>query len=340
MKILVIGDMHVKANNEIESTLMFDKIYEILLREKPLYVVCLGDTLDTHEHINMGPLKRAINFFHKISQLTTHLFILVGNHDRPNNMAFLTEDSPFIALKVWPNVTVVDKVITKDKLDFVPYVPVGRFMEALETENITSETISNYKLVFAHQEFRGCKMGAIESIHGDEWNPSFPLCISGHIHDYQIIQQNMIYPGTPIQLGYGSAPSKGVMMVTVSSGNEEITYDFIDLGLPKKMIVHITPDELANYKLPENCFVKLVCKGDTKVIREIAKRDSVKEMLKSNRVRLSIQEDRTKNTPLGLSIQTKTETTVPFQKRLFDTIKTQTTEIQNLFENIFGRVNL
>jgi DNA repair exonuclease SbcCD nuclease subunit len=340
MRILVVGDQHFENKNELETNLMCDRIYEILLKEQPIYVVLLGDALHTHEIIHMGPLKRAIGFFHRVSQLTSHLFILIGNHDRINNTSFLSEDSPFMACKLWPNTTVVDKVVVKDSLAFVPYVPNGRFHEALLSERINSENIKDYKVIFAHQEFKGCKMGAITSVNGDEWPSNYPLCISGHIHDYQEVQPNLVYPGTPIQLGYGVPPSKGVMMMDIPNDGSDITYSFHDLGLPKKMIVHLTPEELSKYELPENCFIKLVCKGDTKVIREIIKMDSVKEMLKSNRVRLSIQEDRSKSAPLGVSnysSSSKAET-IPFQKRLYDTVKTQDENVQKLFESIFGQI--
>lgn len=340
MRILVVGDQHFENKNELETNLMCDRIYEILLKEQPMYVVLLGDALHTHEIIHMGPLKRAISFFHRVSQLTSHLFILIGNHDRINNTSFLSEDSPFMACKLWPNTTVVDKVVIKDSFVFVPYVPNGRFHEALLSEHINPENIKDYKVIFAHQEFKGCKMGAITSVNGDEWPVNYPLCISGHIHDYQEVQPNLVYPGTPIQLGYGVPPSKGVMMMDVPNDGSDITYSFHDLGLPKKMIVHLTAEELSKYELPENCFVKLVCKGDTKVIREIIKMDSVKEMLKSNRVRLSIQEDRSKSAPLGVSnynASSKAET-IPFQKRLYDTVKTQDENVQKLFESIFGQI--
>lgn len=340
MRILIVGDQHFENKNELETNLMCDRIYEILLKEQPMYVVLLGDALHTHEIIHMGPLKRAIAFFHRVSQLTSHLFILIGNHDRINNTSFLSEDSPFMACKLWPNTTVVDKVVVKDSLVFVPYVPNGRFHEALLSEHINCENINDYKVIFAHQEFKGCKMGAITSINGDEWPSNYPLCISGHIHDYQEVQPNLVYPGTPIQLGYGVPPSKGVMLMDIPNDGSDITYTFHDLGLPKKMIVHLTPEELSKYELPENCFIKLVCKGDTKVIREIVKMDSVKEMLKSNRVRLSIQEDRSKSAPLGVSnynASSKAES-IPFQKRLYDTVKTQDESVQKLFETIFGQI--
>ncbi len=53
----------------------------------------------------------------------------------------------------------------------VPYVPPGRFVEALNI--IDNEWWKNVNCIFAHQEFYGCKMGAIESIEGDKWDHSF-----------------------------------------------------------------------------------------------------------------------------------------------------------------------
>jgi DNA repair exonuclease SbcCD nuclease subunit len=344
MRILVIADTHFENKNEIETNMMCDKIYEIVLNNKPDIVVSLGDNLHTHEHIGMSPLKRAIKFLHTLSQMCAHLYVLIGNHDRPNNTAFLTEDSPFTACKLWRNITIVDKVYTaeynKTKLAFVPYVPIGRFMEALATENVTEENINEYSIIFAHQEFKGCKMGAMLSVNGDEWKPEYPMCISGHIHDHQHLQGNILYPGTPYQISYGSAPSKGVLMVEIKD-NKEISYEYYDLKLPKKMIVHLTPDELSKYTLPENCFVKLVCKGESKAIKEVTKLDSVKELLKNPRVKLAIQEDRSKISVNGVSIDlgptNKTET-IPFQKRLFDMVNNQNDDIKTLFKNLFGEL--
>ncbi len=127
----------------------------------------------------------------------------------------------------------------------------------------------------------------------------------------------------------------------METGVSDINYEYYDLKLPKKMIVHLTPDELSKYTLPENCFVKLVCKGESKAIKEVTKLDSVKELLKNPRVKLAIQEDRSKISVNGVSIDlgptNKTET-IPFQKRLFDMVNNQNDDIKNLFKNLFGEL--
>jgi len=354
MKILVIGDPHFKHNNEIETNMMCDKIYQIVLEQKPDIIVDLGDTLDTHSHIDMNPLNRATKFLFQLSQMSSHLYVLIGNHDRPNNTDFLTEASPFSSCKIWPNTSIVDKVCIGEhqgfKFIFVPYVPVGRFSEALETKKITSENINDYNIVFAHQEFKGSKMGAIVSVSGDEWPVSYPMCISGHVHGHQKLQDNLEYVGTPIQHAFGDATPKGVMMITIkeqsdskiedrdSIQNSKISYEYFDLNLPKKMIVHISPEQLSTYTLPDNCFVKLVCSGDSKVIREITKLDSVKELLKNPKVKLSIKEDRSKINIGGtvLSLNPVKAETIPFQIRLKNTFQNQNDDIKILFKNIFG----
>ncbi len=73
--------------------------------------------------------------------------------------------------------------------------------------------VENVNCIFAHQEFYGCKMGAIESIEGDKWDHSFPLVISGHIHSEQRPQKNIFYPGSVIQHAFGESEDNGLLLL-------------------------------------------------------------------------------------------------------------------------------
>jgi DNA repair exonuclease SbcCD nuclease subunit len=350
MKIFVIGDPHFKSKNALETDEMCIKIYELLIQEKPDFIVVLGDVLDTHETIHVGPLCRATEFLHKLSKMSNHLFVLIGNHDRMNNSVFLTTDSPFNACKSWENTTIVDKVFPKQIKDkhflFVPYVPTGRLVEALATESIDSENINQYSIVFAHQEFKGCTMGAITSNEGDEWNATWPLCISGHIHDFQELQSNLIYPGTPVQHSYGDSANKAVMILEDSDTSD--TSDTsgvwqrrrVNLGLPKKLTIHLTTEELVDYILPENSFVKLIVKGESDKVKEIMKLEKVKDLLKNERIKLSIQEYKKKKDDLqiGTSLLSEVMSTkfVPFQERLQKVIHGEKEEVKQAFSKLFG----
>jgi DNA repair exonuclease SbcCD nuclease subunit len=345
MKIFVIGDPHFKSKNALETSEMTIKIYEHILNEKPDFIVVLGDVLDTHETVHVGPLCRATEFLFKLSKMSQHLYILIGNHDRVNNSVFLTTESPFNACKSWEHTTVVDKVVVDEvnehKFLFVPYVPTGRLMEAFNTEDINSENISEHCIVFAHQEFKGCSMGIITSNEGDEWDKDWPLCISGHIHDYQELQHHLIYPGTPSQHGYADSPNKAVMILEIED-KFTIHKRRINLGLPKKITVHIESEELLEYKLPENSFVKLVVTGESDKVREMLKLDKVKALLASERIKLSIQERKKKKNDLeiGASLLSEVISTkfVPFQERLSKVLSGEKEEIQTLFTKLFGTI--
>ena len=311
MKIFVIGDPHFKSKNALETTEMANKIYEHILEVKPDFIVVLGDVLDTHETIHVGPLCRATEFLFRLSKLSNHLYILIGNHDRPSNQTFLTTESPFNACKSWEKTTVVDTVVQMEyqgkKFLLTPYVPTGRLMEAFATVNVDEENIDDYDLVFAHQEFKGCSMGTITSNEGDEWKVEWPLCISGHIHEYQELQPNMIYPGTAIQHAFGDSPNKAVMLVEDNGENTNVSNSTslwsikrIKLGLPKKIIVHLSTEELVDYVVPENSFVKLVVTGESDKVREVMKLDKVKELLSNERIKLSIQEYKKKKNDIDI----------------------------------------
>jgi DNA repair exonuclease SbcCD nuclease subunit len=222
MKALIIGDPHFKVKNAEESQKMCNAIYQICEKENFDFIVDLGDTLDTHETMHLDPFNSAITFLQKLS-VYAPVYVIIGNHDRPNNSVFCTQEHPFNALKFWPRVKVIDdtllEIIQGYKFMFVPYVPPGRFEEALNRVTDFADgklQPINWKdditCIFAHQEFKDAKMGAIKSVEGDTWPLDYPFTISGHIHDYDYLQSNIIYTGSPIQHGYGDKPDKAVMI--------------------------------------------------------------------------------------------------------------------------------
>ena len=269
-RIFVIGDPHFKINNVEETDEMTSKILHKLDQVKPDAVVCLGDVLDRHETIHVNPLLRSIDFFQKISA-KYKLYILIGNHDRPSNQVFLTDEHPFSALKHWNNTTIVDRVVSdtiqNKEFLFVPYVPTGRFMEAIQT-HVKDNNISGYSCIFAHQEFFGAKMGIVESKDGDRWSTENPLVISGHIHDFDELASNIIYTGTPIQHSFGDRDDKRVFLFTFENGG--VKYEPYDLDLPKKKIVKISFSEIDHLKkLNPKYHYKIIISGTPEELRTI-----------------------------------------------------------------------
>lgn len=272
-----IGDLHFKTNNIDETNLMCESILNEIKQNKCDGIVVLGDVLDRHATVNTSVLTRAIKFLNELRKISK-LYVLIGNHDLKSNDQFFSEDHPFLALRYWDNTILVDKVvddyINDKRFIFCPYVPPNRFHEALSH-------IDNYKTatcIFAHQEFYGCNLGAQKSEHGDKWSIDEPFVISGHIHDYQRLD-NILYIGTPIQHTYSDSIERYIGYVDFD------TFDIRLISLSnviKKKIVHIHCDDLNNYIVENDPMMKIKAKIKCEINQSniLNKHPKVVEMVK------------------------------------------------------------
>lgn len=283
IKILVIGDPHFKVTNCHDTTLMSTNIINIAKLQKPDLIVVLGDILDRRERIDMLPLVNAVDFLHQCQDISP-LYVLIGNHDRMNNHSFIPNQHPFIALKYWQNTTVVDEcktlIINNVKLTFVPYTPPGQFKNNLNNINWQDSHI-----IFCHQEFKGCQMGSIKSIHGDEWDTKDPYIISGHIHDYQILQNNILYIGTPIQHKFGENENKFIGLFSITNKtytHDNIVFDKINLNCPIKKIIHLTIDQLNKFSLDDHIEAKIIIHCEPTDIKLLNKHPKILDLSKKN----------------------------------------------------------
>lgn len=311
VKALVIGDPHFKTHFPIEGQLFIDAISKLLQTIDPDFIVVLGDILDTHNVIHQSPFKQAIEFLDTLRK-KAKTFVLIGNHDRPNNSDFLSDKHPFVSVKHWDNIVIVDNVVISNDFLFVPYVPPNRFMEAIQTKNVI---LSNIKAIFAHQEFKGAQMGAIKSEIEEGWDCDKPLVISGHIHDFQILE-NVIYIGTPYQQTFGDSGSKCICLFDF---NDDITYEKIDLGLPKKIILHKTIDEIEDLIIDTSQQCKLVIHADYHEWETYKKNKRFIQKLKNiqERAKVVFELSRQKIN----KIQMNTNKQLSFKEQLFTVLK-------------------
>jgi DNA repair exonuclease SbcCD nuclease subunit len=277
-KILFIGDPHFKIKNVEYIPLFISKITTIVESNTLDFVVIAGDVLDNHDRVDVEPLNLAINFILQVSQ-KIKTFILVGNHDYKNNQQFLTDHHWMNAFKHWNNVVVVDQVVQLNEFLFVPYVPPGRFLEALKTK-ISIEDLNKFKAIFAHQEFFGCKMGPITSTDGDKWKKKWPLVVSGHIHNKQWSQSNIYYPGSCVQHAFGQSIENTVSILTFEE--DELSYEEIDLKMPKLLIKYMSVDDALKplkFKNKEFRKYKIVLQGTQEEFQTFKKNKRYKELL-------------------------------------------------------------
>lgn len=220
VRILTIGDPHIRTS-EVEFTdLMLKEIVDIATREQPDAIVVLGDTLHTNNNIDANPLSRAVRWLRKLQDIAP-LILLIGNHDikHKEHRIDLQEEPehPFVALRWWNNTTVVDKPTLFKVRDHTflaaPYVPDGQYHECISSYLTTEVTA-----YFSHNAFYGVryKLNQPPDECGDVWPTTRKLMICGHIHTYQWVSENLVFVGTPGQQDHGEPQDKGVMIFTFS----------------------------------------------------------------------------------------------------------------------------
>jgi len=278
MKLAAIGDTHFRVDNINIVDILIDELIRILSERKPDIIVLLGDVLHDHERLHTIALNRAYSLIDQLRKIAP-TYVLVGNHDMINHDQFLTDQHWMNAMKMWSNVTIVDKVIHEEihGYDFIfsPYVAPGRFVEALVTNKFPWV---DSDIIFAHQEFAGCKMGAIVSEIGDKWNIDSPFVVSGHIHSKQSPQENIFYPGSSMQVAYGETEKNIVFIIELEEnelGERERREEEIILNIPRKRILYIDSSEFENFTISnDKDIIKLTVKGsyeDFKLLKKTVK---------------------------------------------------------------------
>lgn len=224
MKVLFIGDPHLKINRFDLAKQFLTWINEVIKVHKPDLVVNLGDTFDTHAVVRSEVLTEFLNHVVETNKTCPYIYLL-GNHDmyKPN-------DNKYHALKHLKGkikeFTIIDELINLHGMTFVPYVH--------NPEDFPKQTLS---LCVAHQTFKGADFGDITtkdgvdacSVNGAE------VIISGHIHKRQRMDNSaaggpeVIYCGSPFSQSSSDINQiKGVSIFDTDTYEEE----FIVCPLP------------------------------------------------------------------------------------------------------------
>jgi len=359
LTLLAIGDPHFKGDNGAETAAMDTQLRTLISRNSPDVIVVLGDILHKHEKVDLHPFHRAQAFLeglHASMGPDCTLIILIGNHDRPHNKVYLTDEHVFGPLKQWSRTHVIDTVQRLEMKGFhfvaAPYVEAGRFREALAT--VGAADAENYQLhgvdvVLAHQEFHGAKMNTITSHEGDPWPETAPLCISGHIHDYQRLQSNLIYTGTPIQHGYADTQDKTISLFTLYSPqtphesspssscdrspiSERLkwTEQRITLQIPRRIQVTLTPEQLMTYVPPTDTHVKIKLEIDAARVDAVMKLPEVQTLL-ARGVRIIAMPTITNPVVSLIPIAVRK----PFHQRLAEAIALCEVDVRNISQALF-----
>jgi DNA repair exonuclease SbcCD nuclease subunit len=276
-RLLLIGDQHIRHDNLHAVQRLETWLSEQWRHEGFTHIVLMGDLLDRHTHVEQPLLARADRLLRHILSLdpSIHLIVLCGNHDMAHNQVFLTPDHWLIVYQHngLERLTIVDKptqVPTLNGLLFMPYVPDGRFIEALDSSY--PDWKARFTALFCHQSFTNIQSIGHLLKDADTWLSEYPLAISGHIHDSHWASANLLYTGSYIPVSNGESNDKRLWLVDYDCQRHLLT---TPRSLPVNFLLRTTIEVnqpadvmtiLQDKPLDPNQHTRLVIKGTAEQI--------------------------------------------------------------------------
>lgn len=192
MRVIYVGDPHVKFNNLEDCEKLMHFLVDMILKYQPDRVVILGDLLHTHYVIRLEVLDFWDAWLDVLSE-ACDLFVLEGNHDQYGDA-----DASMGAIRVFKRMRkktlhIIDTAQTHGIFAYLPYIhDKAKFVDLAN-----HQLQYGAKVLVCHQTFDGATyengMFAPDGIA--LCDIQYDVVISGHIHTYQRFG-SLIYPGT------------------------------------------------------------------------------------------------------------------------------------------------
>lgn len=259
MKFVHLSDLHLgKRVNEYsmieDQKYILTKIIGIIDNENPDGVIIAGDIYD-----KAVPSAEAVqlfdNFLVSLSKRKLQVFVISGNHDSPERIAFASKIMDASGIHMSPvydgnivPISMTDEfgIVNIYMLPFIKPVHVRRFCEdeiktytdaikyVISKMNLNSD---NRNVLVTHQFVTGAKRSESEEISvggTDNVDASvferFDYVALGHIHSPQNCGSNKIrYCGTPLKYSFSEANDKKSVTVVELSEKGNTTYRTVEL---------------------------------------------------------------------------------------------------------------
>ncbi len=327
MKFIHLSDLHIgKKVNEFsmleDQKYIFEKIISIIEQQKIDGVFIAGDVYD-----KSIPSREAVqvfdDFLTKIVSKNIPVFVISGNHDAAERIAFgaeLMKQSKVYFSPVFDGN--VSEIILKDEygeiaiylLPFIkpatvrPYysdVEINSYNDAVKTviEHININK-NRRNILIAHQFVTGAEksnsedisVGGIDNVDADVFD-NFDYVALGHIHKPQYVGRETIrYCGTPLKYSFSEVNHKKSVSIVTLKQKGNISIEKIDL-IPQKDMCEIKGyyqeiTALCYYKnINVQNYMHIILKDEQDIVDAIAKLRSIYP----NIMRLDYDNKRTQN---------------------------------------------
>ena len=236
MKFIHLSDLHLgKRLNEFsmveDQDFILKEIYSIISEEEPDFVIIAGDIYD-----KSVPSAEAVHLFDgfltKTAERTGHIFVISGNHDSAERIAFgshIMEKSGIHMSPVFDG-NIVPTILHDEYGDFGVYmlpfikpVTVRRYFPDNIIESYTDAVnaavdamnvdFTRRNIIIAHQFVTGAmksdseevSVGGLDNVESSAFD-GFDYVALGHIHSPQNVGSERIrYCGTPLKYSFSEA---------------------------------------------------------------------------------------------------------------------------------------
>ena len=330
MKFIHMADMHFDIpftvlNNRnklgekrrLEQREAFRKIINYIKENKIEYLFIAGDLYE-NEYIRKTTIEYINSLFKEIPN--TKIYITPGNHD------------PYINNSMYKNFNWNDNVyifgseiemIENEECDIYGFGFDNFYRRNSDVENIEIKNTSKINILITHGTLNG---GTIEDM---EYNPlnkntlknlGFDYIALGHIHklDYNSEEnQRIVYPGSPISMGFDELGKHGVILGEIDKENINLEFlpidnkEFMELELDISELNSVEEliEKINNLKLEENIFYKIILIGNknfeinTYNLFQFISNENVIKIKNNTKIKIDLEEISKNNNLKGLFVK-------------------------------------
>ncbi len=260
MRLIHLSDLHLgKRLNEFslieDQEFILREIYSIISEERPDIIVIAGDIYD-----KPVPSAEAVRLFDdfltKAAEQTKHIFVISGNHDSAERIAFgshIMEKSGIHMSPVYDG-NIVPTILSDEygafgvyMLPFIKPVSVRRFFPDTEIETYTDAVntavdamnadFTRRNILITHQFVTGAQksdseeisVGGTDNVDSSAFD-GFDYVALGHIHSPQNVGSEKIrYCGTPLKYSFSEAAQEKSVTVVDFGKKGDITVRTVPL---------------------------------------------------------------------------------------------------------------
>lgn len=267
-KVLLFTDIHIhphkRRNERLEDCLnVLNWVFETAQKESIKSILFGGDLFHDRQKIDVYTYQKTFEILQKwLNKDIFKLYVVLGNHDLWFNEQ--TSISSVMPLASLPNIEIIDKPIRlkiEDVYwDMIPFThdPLSAITK-LEKEDGEKQYALGH-LAIDGAILHGSSISDVTIEHDGEMVKvstslfeKYKRVYLGHYHCSQILQPNVEYIGSPLELSFGEAfQEKHLIVLNCKNGEQEYIKNEFS---PKHLI--ISPKDIDKHDLDKN-FVRVV----------------------------------------------------------------------------------